>query len=375
MNKHVLSNVLVGLLVTGCAWFGREEGVIIDPDDDYLEAIQSPSLLVPEDIARVQNSDFIPIPQIPEQVNPRFYPDSPPLPDAIYSNEKRDDVRMQKLGSRNWLVVPEPVTTSWPKLKQFFADNGVGLISDQPSLGRLDTEWLEISQEDNYRDVIREVLKEKEAEGALLGGGRNQFLVKLEQGLRVDSTEIHIRHENDSMNDPEKQKTGAFWEIKSDSVEAERDVLNEIGAYIAAKVSELTVSKVALEIGSAQKSEILRDSNGYPILRLKLDFQRAWATIGQALGNAEADIVELNREDREFIANLPLESLGVEKTGQVLCRLTFSCSDRAKELPVLIQIRAHGTTAFDVTVYGQDRERLDAEIAQQISVMLRDFAT
>ena len=374
MNERFIGSIFIGVLVTGCSWFGREEGVIINPDDDYLEAVQAPSLSIPADIARIQNSDFIPIPKIPEQVNPRFYPDSPPLPDAIYSNEKRDDVRMQKLGSRNWLIVPEPVTTSWPKLKQFFADNGVGLILDEPSMGRLDTEWLEISQEDAYRDVIREILKENQAEG-ILGEGRNQISVKLEQGLRVDSTEIHIRHENDLMSSSENQGAEAFWQVKSDSVDAERDVLNEIGAYIAAKVSEVTVSKVALEIGSVQKSELLRDSNGYPILRLKLDFQRAWATIGQALGNAEADIIELNREDREFIANLPLESLGVEKTGQVLCRLTFSCSGRDRELPVLIQIRANGPDVFDVIIYGQDREQLDAEIAQQISVMLRDFAT
>ena len=374
MNDRFFLIIIMVLPTIGCSWFGREDGVIIDPDDDYLEAVQAPSLAVPEDIADLQNSDFIPIPGVPEQVNPRFYPDSPPLPDAIYSNEKRDDVRMQKLGSRNWLVVPEPVTTSWPKLKQFFADNGVGLISDEPSLGRLDTQWLEINQQDTYRDVIREVLKENQAEG-MLGEGRNQFLVKLEQGLRVDSTEIHIRHENQLMSSSENQSAGAFWQIKSDSVDAERDVLNEIGAYIAAKVSEITVSKVALEIGSVQKSELLRDSKGYPTLRLKLDFQRAWATIGQALGNAEADIVELNREDREFVANLPLESLGVENSGQIFCRITFSCSGPATELPVLIQIRANGPGVFDVSVYGQDREQLDVEIAQQISVMLRDFAT
>ena len=374
MNNRFFLIIIMVLPAIGCSWFGREDGVIIDPDDDYLEAVQAPSLAVPEDIAGLQNSDFIPIPGVPEQVNPRFYPDSPPLPDAIYSNEKRDDVRMQKLGSRNWLVVPEPVTTSWPKLKQFFADNGVGLISDEPSSGRLDTEWLEINQQDTYRDVIREVLKENQAEG-MLGEGRNQFLVKLEQGLRVDSTEIHIRHENELMSSSENQSAGAFWQIKSDSVDAERDVLNEIGAYIAAKVSEITVSKVALEIGSAQKSELLRDSKGYPTLRLKLDFQRAWATIGQALGNAEADIVELNREDREFVANLPLESLGVENSGQIFCRITFSCSGRATELPVLIRIRANGPGVFDVSVFGQDREQLDVEIAQQISVMLRDFAT
>ena len=364
-----LNFFLFFFLLTSCGWFGREEGVIINPDDDYLDAVQLGSLSVPQDMPAIQNQDFIPIPAVPSQVNPRFYPDSPPLPNAIYSNEKRDDVRMQRLGSRNWLVVPEPVTTAWPKLKQFFADNGVSLILDEPSLGRLDTEWLTINSEETYRDVVREVLK-----GNLIDSQRDRFLVKLEQGLRVGTSEIHMRHESEILEDISTDPSEIFWKIKSDSLEAERSLLNEIGAYIAAKVSEMSVSKVALEIGTMQKSELLRDSNGYPILRLKLDFQRAWATIGQALGNAEADIIELNRDDREFKANLPLESLGIETGGQVFCRLTFSCSSDASEIPVLIQVRATESGDFDVTVYDQDREELNSEIAQQITVMLRDFA-
>ena len=355
--------------MTSCGWFGREEGVIIDPDDDYLDAIQLRALSVPEDMPAIQNQDFIPIPAVPSQVNPRFYPDSPPLPNAIYSNEKRDDVRMQKLGSRNWLVVPEPVTTAWPKLKQFFADNGVSLVLDEPSHGRLDTEWLTVNSEETYRDVVREVLKEN-----VIDSQRNKFLVKLEQGLRVGTSEIHMRHDSEILEDIPADLSEIFWKIKSDSFEAERSLLNEIGAYIAAKVSEMSVSKVALEIGTMQKSELLRDSNGYPILRLKLDFQRAWATIGQALGNAEADIIELNRDEREFKANLPLESLGIETGGQVFCRITFSCSSDSSEIPVLIQVRATEAGDFDVTVYDQNREELNSEIAQQITVMLRDFA-
>ncbi len=364
-----LISFLFFFLLTSCGWFGREEGVIIDPDDDYLDAVQLGSLSVPEDMPTIQNQDFIPIPAVPSQVNPRFYPDSPPLPNAIYSNEKRDDVRMQKLGSRNWLVVPEPVTTAWPKLKQFFADNGVSLVVDEPSQGRLDTEWLTVNSEETYRDVVREVLK-----GNVIDSERNRFLVKLEQGLRVGTSEIHMRHDLEILEDIPADLSEIFWKIKSDSLEAERSLLNEIGAYIAAKVSEMSVSKVALEIGTMQKSELLRDSNGYPILRLKLDFQRAWATIGQALGNAEADIVELNRDDREFKANLPLESLGIETGGQVFCRITFSCSSDSSEIPVLIQVRPTEAGDFDVTVYDQDREELNSEIAQQITVMLRDFA-
>ena len=237
----------------------------------------------------IQNQDFIPIPSVPSQVNPRFYPDSPLLPNAIYSNEKRDDVRMQKLGSRNWLVVPEPVTTAWPKLKQFFADNGVSLVLDEPSQGRLDTEWLTINSEETYRDVVREVLK-----GNVIDSERNRFLVKLEQGLRVGTSEIHMRHESEILEDIPTDLSEIFWKIKSDSLEAERSLLNE-KAYIAAKVSEMSF-QMALEIGTMQN----------PNFCVTVMVTRSWRLVGFSekdkgrLGNAEADITELNRDEREF---------------------------------------------------------------------------
>ena len=57
----------------------------------------------------------------------RFYPGRPPLPGTIYAADNRGEIRIQRLGDRIWLVVPEPPTTVWPKIKQFLADNGVAV--------------------------------------------------------------------------------------------------------------------------------------------------------------------------------------------------------------------------------------------------------
>ena len=64
----------------------------------------------------------------------RFIRIDRPLPDAKYVTDNRNEVRMQRLGDRNWLVIPEAPTTAWPKMKQFFADNGVVLADDRPGL-------------------------------------------------------------------------------------------------------------------------------------------------------------------------------------------------------------------------------------------------
>ena len=67
------------------------------------------------------------VPEV-QQRNASFYPDRPPLPDAKYVTDNRNEVRMQRLGDRNWLVIPEAPTTAWPKMKQFLRTMALCLL-------------------------------------------------------------------------------------------------------------------------------------------------------------------------------------------------------------------------------------------------------
>lgn len=362
------------LLLASCGWMNDGEGLILDPDDDYLGAKQSAGLVVPEDLRDLVNTDPFPIPDAPQPQNPRYYPNRPPLPDAIYANDNRDEVRIQALGDRNWLVVPEAPTTVWPKLKQFLADNGISLGLDSPAVGRINTEWLLI-EDTAYRDVIRTVLKDAK-QGANLSRGQDRFLIRVEQGLRTLTTEIHLRHENDSLTLPVRNDIEDLTGLFSDSSVAERDLLNEIGAYIAAKVSEQTVSKVALEIGSSEKAELTLDGNGDPLLKLYLDYERAWATLGQALDNAKIEIVNLDRDTGSFLVRVPTELITGEDDSGFFCRITFSCNSNASAYNLLLQLKNPGDSEFDVTVHdGESRGRIDPDLAQQVLVMIREYAT
>lgn len=350
------------------------EGLILDPDDDYLIAEQSADLVIPEDLRDLSNTDPFPIPDAPQPHNPRYYPKRPPLPDAIYANDNRDEVRIQALGDRNWLVVPEAPTTVWPKLKQFLADNGITLGLDSPGVGRINTEWLRI-EDRTYRDVIRTVLKDAK-QGSNLNQGQDRFLIRVEQGLRTLTTEIHLRHENDSLTLPVRDDIENLTTMFSDLSVAERDLLNEIGAYIAAKVSEQTVSKVALEIGSSEKAELTLDSNGDPLLKLYLDYERAWATLGQALDNAEIEIINLDRDTGSFFVRVPTELITGEDESGFFCRITFSCDRNKAAYNLLLQLKNPGDSEFDVTVHdGQSRGRIDPDLAQQVLVMIREYST
>ena len=78
MTTHVqLSRLVVlamlSLSVFGCGWFGDDQPVEKDPND-YLQAESEPDLRVPADLVSRPDLDPFPVPQIPTQPNPSFYP-------------------------------------------------------------------------------------------------------------------------------------------------------------------------------------------------------------------------------------------------------------------------------------------------------------
>ncbi|MFU8816821.1 MAG: outer membrane protein assembly factor BamC, partial [Pseudomonadales bacterium] len=273
----------------GCSLLSEDRGFLVDRSDEYLETSENSALVIPDglDTARVQ--DPFPIPVITDRLRPEYYPKRPPRPDAIYGNDNRDEVRIQRLGDRRWLVIPEPPTMVWPKVKQFLAENGIDLEWEAPSEGRLDTRWLAITNEP-YRDVIRQVIRDGK-QSAELTGGADRLRLRVEPGLRERSTEVHLRYENSEFATPGPERLADLGATPSHLGAVEQEALNELGAYIAARVSEQTVSMVALDIGSGVKSILDIDADGDPLLRLMLDYERAWATVGQSLSRASIEVI------------------------------------------------------------------------------------
>ena len=365
----IAAMVLLALFASGCGWFSDDRGFFVNRSDDYIDAQEAPRLVIPEDLGETLADPF-PIPPVPAQENARFYPGRAPLPDAIYANDNRDAIRIQRLGERIWLVVPEAPTTVWPKIKQFLAENGVGVVSEQPGRGRITTEWLSIEDEP-YRDVVRSLLKDVKSSPSQ--DGRDRLLLQVEQGLRELTSEVHMRHQADAGAGTEREAPGDLDQLASGLVEVERRLLNELGAYIAARVAEQTVSMVAQEIVGQVKSELARDEAGQPILRLFLDEERAWATLSQALDNAGIEVLEIDRQSRVHHVRIPEEVLlGEEKRG--FFRRIFSSRGGGDVPEVALRLTEEESGHYALSVRDRAGQSVPAEFAQQVLVLVREFS-
>ena len=342
----------------------------------YIDLRPQAPLEVPEDLRQSEPSQVSAIPEIIEQRNASYYPDRPPLPDAKYASDNRDEVRVQRLGNRSWLVIPESPTTAWPKMKQFFADNGVLLVDDRPEVGRLNTAWLK-DNETPARDLVRSLLASARSEAGL-ESGEDRFLIRVEQGLQPQSTEVHLRHDNDALNGVVAANLLYVQDANSDLIAAENELLQQIGAYVAARVAESTVSKVALQIGSQPKSDMRRNADGIPELRFFLDRRRAVASLTQSLRNAGVIINSEDSDAGRFDISIPSEVLTGKKGGGFFCRITLSCSSRGATDVTLFMSDAIATElgeGYKISVLQDGELMVDVDRAQEILVMIREFAT
>ena len=371
--------VTAASILTGCGMLPSMP--FIGGDDKpkkttYIDLRPQAPLEVPADLRQVKPSQVSAIPAIGEQRNASYYPDRPPLPDAKYASDNRDEVRVQRLGSRSWLVIPESPTTAWPKMKQFFADNGIVLIDDRPDVGRLNTAWLQDTSSP-ARDIVRTLMQRARSEAGL-ESGEDRFLLRVEQGMQPQSTEVHLRHDNDELNGVVAPDLLRVQEVNSDLVAAEKALLEQIGGYVAARVAESTVSKVALQIGSQPKSDMRRNADGIPELSFFLDRRRALASLTQSLRNAG---VLINSEDSDagrFDISIPNEVLTGKKSGGILCRVTFSCGSQNETNVTLLMSEAIATDkgdAYKIFVLQDGQLMADADKAQESLVMIREFAT
>ncbi|MEQ8485886.1 MAG: outer membrane protein assembly factor BamC [Pseudomonadales bacterium] len=359
------------VLLGGCRWMNDDKGIFVNKTDDYIDVQENEPLVIPEGLDTDRVQDPFPVPSITSRLRPEYYPSSPPRPNAIYGSDTRDEVRIQRLGQRLWLVVPEPPTTVWPKVRQFLAENGVALEWEAPNRGRMDTAWLEITDE-AYRDVVRQTVRDGKAE-ADLEGGRDRLRLRIEPGLRERATEVHVRHENDGFAPPGPEELVDLRGTPSHLGNVEQELLNELGAYIAARVAEQTVSMVALDIGSGVKSYLDIDGGGDPVLRLRLDRERAWATVGQSLNRADIDVADADEATGVYRITVP-EDLDMEAEERGFFRRLFSFGGRdTRDLQLRLTPADNGD--FLLTALADDGSAIDREFGQQVLVLIREYAS
>lgn len=367
MVRRLVALALFTALLAGCGrWMNDDKGLIVNRSDDYLDVSVREGLRVPGDLSdrRVQEPFSIP----PIQNNSgTTYPNKAPRPTPILAGSETQGVKIQKLGDRRWLVLGETPSIVWPKLKQFLAENGVETVFEAALSGRITTGWFDVENSEN-RDVVRLAVSQGKKDGAVTGG-RDRVNFSVEQGMRENTTEVHVRHQNDVLGSAEDLADDVLLATESAVTQVEESLLRELGGYLASEVSSQSVSRVGQDLVGATKAELGTATDGQPVLRLNLDFDRAWASVSQALDNAQVSVTDLDRSEGVFYVDLPEGLLSGEPT-----RRGLFGRKRGELLAMQILVAPSDRGGYQVRAVDKDAVAIEPDRAREVLNMIREFA-
>lgn len=358
--RLVLAGALAGVLC-GCSWLGIEGN-----EYKYLEAESTPESNIP---GTLDQPDFVILMEIPEVQDSRGIAGQEfelELPEPL-SSATVDQVVIKKLGEENWLFVDAPPAIVWPKVLAWCEANHVPVVAANPRRGLIETAWIIASQGDAKRVV-----------DSITDGGswadpnanmRNRFLIRLEPGIRPQSTELHIRHQGVPLSEFSPGRDIA-WHAPSDNVPLEHEFLNSMAFKLGETINEtVSFSRMAAEL-RGERAEVVPDRER-PMLKYQLDFDRAWATVNSALRNARITIEDLDRSSQ--ILYVYYDETFIETPGFI--RRLFGAGKKVDESKRYQLHLAAAGEEVHVTVLKGESQLAEPATAERLLKIIKQFSS
>lgn len=279
------------------------------------------------------------------------------------------NVRVERNGDKRWLVVDASPEEVWPRARAFWLEGGMLLKMEDPSIGIMETEWVE-NRADIPQGFIRRFL-EKISTRLYAATTRDKFRVRLERGPNQGMTEVYLSHRG-----AEEVAYGdsTLWQPRPSDPELEAEMLNRMLVFFG--VTEQSANRMlARQSERIERAHMVRQSDGVTTLALDEDFSRAWRRTGLAL-----DRVGFTVEDRDRSRGLyyvryvdPLKDVKEEEEEGWLSKLKFWGDDEVPEGPdsYLISLVGEGTTT-QVVVLNTEGERETSSTADRILSLLHE---
>lgn len=256
--------------LVGCSSFGAVE--------EYQRSASIKSMGFPEGVNSVALPPLYPIPPA-EVKEAAFYNIETdgfvvPRPEPMSAEREKSKVKIQKVGDRRWILVEASTSQVWPLTQNFLMQYDVGASRSQPVIGLIDTEGVVFRDDPNTT---------------------HQYRIRIEQGVREETTEVHVLQRTL----PGGKGANAQWADKSLDPAREEWLLNELANSLAGNVGNRAASLLGQQVGGEIKAELFMDGKE-PALLLRLDEQRAWATMAHAVNKDKFFLWDESSEQQVF---------------------------------------------------------------------------
>ncbi|ABR89788.1 Uncharacterized conserved protein [Janthinobacterium sp. Marseille] len=352
---------------------------ILEPGriDYKSEVKKTPTLEIPPDLTQLQRENRYALPDSNRGTATASSYNAqqvarPTEQAATVAPKAFNDIRVERDGSQRWLVINQTPEVLWPKIKDFWQDNGFLINLEAPQSGVMETDWAE-NRAKIPQDFIRSTLG-KVFDSLYSTGERDKFRTRLERGAN-GTTEVYISHRGaeEVLTGTDKETT--VWTARASDPDLEAEFLSRLMVSLGAEDTRAKAA-VANVVAQSSRAKLIKAPSG-SYVQVDESFERAWRRVGLAL-----DRVGFTVEDRDRSQGLYFvryvdqgdDAKNTEKKGFFANLFTFGSSKADKDKAAAryrVAIKSSGDTS-QITVLNSDGKLESSKTGERILSLLNE---
>jgi outer membrane protein assembly factor BamC len=361
----MLITVLISTLVLSAC--GTADKVAPGRKVDYRKSRTTDALEVPPDLS---SSTISEAPDTLDKASVQIsdYSDSGPAAGAGTVLPDQTGMRVARDGDQQWLVIPGEPSKVWPRIREFWMQEGFLINKEDPRVGILETGWAE-NRADIPQGVIRNTLG-KVIDFAYSAATRDQYRVRLEQGVEAGTTELYLTHRGvEEVVTGGATDTNTIWKPRASDPELEAEMIKRIMVYLGVE-EQKAQQQLARTSTQEARAQLVSDASGIQLI-LGEDFSRAWRRTGVALDRVSFAVEDRNRSEGVYYVRYN-DPLGDQDKEGLLSRLAFWSADEEADATLYrITLIARGAET-QVIVNNAAGQRDNSTTAKRILTLLEE---
>ena len=277
---------------------------------------------------------------------------------------ERTDMRVERDGDLRWLVVNLPPDQVFPKVSDFWTENGFVLDVVDPKAGLLVTNWAENRAkipESWIRQALGSVL-----EGLWDSGTRDKFRTRVERSTTPGRTEIYISHQHmEEKGTMTGTESDVRWVNGREDPGLNAAMLARLMVFLGDDIDGAR-RKMAQAQRSPQEPKVAAPVAGdKTALVISESFERAWRRVGVALDSGGFSVDDRDRTAGDYYVRYVDTDTGVKREEPGFFSRLFG----GKQPPSAQQFRIHLAAQGDkteVTILDADGKRDTSPTAARI---------
>ncbi len=276
-------------------------------------------------------------------------------------------VQVRRDGDQQWLLVQGTPEQVWPRMKEFWLQEGFLISKEDPRLGILETDWAE-NRADIPQGPIRNLIG-KAIDSVYSSATRDKFRVRLEQE-EAGLSEIFLTHRGvEEVVKGSQDDNTVVWQSRPSDPELEAEMLKRMMVFLGIE-EQKAQSMLARRVEKQVRAELISDNSGSMLL-VREDFSRAWRRTGVALDRIGFAVEDRNRTDGVYYVRYN-DPLGEQNESGILNKLAFWSSDDDEDATAYhIKLFADGPVTRVIVNNSKD-ERDSTSTAKRILTLLEE---